>query len=87
MLLAIPVAVVVYFLNKDRVPGNMPPGPEQSILFGNFKVMNVYSYCLFVFSVYIQSLPVGHLSDAPRRRLVFTGDRVRIQDETTESSA
>ena len=37
-------------------------------------------------SVYLSSLPVAHLSDAPRRRLVVTGDSARIQDETTESS-
>ena len=42
--------------------------------------------CLFI-SVYLPSLPVAHLSDAPRRRLVVTGDNTRIQDETTESSA
>ena len=30
---------------------------------------------------------VAHLSDAPRRRLVVTGNSARIQDETTESSA
>ena len=40
-----------------------------------------------VISVYLSSLPVAHLSDAPRRRLVVTGDSARIQDETTESSA
>ena len=32
--------------------------------------------------VYLSSLPVAHLSDAPRRRLVATGDSARIQDET-----
>ena len=37
--------------------------------------------------VYLSSIPVAHLSDAPRRRLVFTGDSARIQDETTENSA
>ena len=37
--------------------------------------------------VYLSSLPVAPLSDAPRRRLVVTGDSARIQDETTESSA
>ena len=41
---------------------------------------------LFI-SIYLPSLPVAHLSDAPRRRLVVTGDNTRIQDETTESSA
>ena len=36
--------------------------------------------------VYLWSLPVAHLSDAPRRRLVVTGNSARIQDETTENS-
>ena len=40
-----------------------------------------------VISVYLSSLPVAHLSDAPRRRLVVTGDSARIRDETTENSA
>ena len=35
----------------------------------------------------LSSLPVAHLSDAPRRRLVVTGDSARIQDKTTENSA
>ena len=38
-------------------------------------------------SVYLSSLPVAHLSDAPRLQLVVTGDSARIQDETTENSA
>ena len=42
--------------------------------------------CLII-SVYLSSLPVAHLSGAPRRRLVVTGDSARIQDETTASSA
>ena len=37
--------------------------------------------------VYLSSLLVAHLSDAPRRRLVVMGDSARIQDETTENSA
>ena len=40
-----------------------------------------------VISIYLSSLPVAHLSDAPRRRLVVTGDNARSQDETTESLA
>ena len=40
-----------------------------------------------IISVYLSSLPVAHLSDAPRRRLVVTGDSARIQDESTENSA
>ena len=39
----------------------------------------------FVF-VYVSSLPVAHLSVAPRRQ-IFTGDSARIQDEITENSA
>ena len=30
---------------------------------------------------------VAHLSDAPRRRLVVTGESARIQNKTTENSA
>ena len=40
-----------------------------------------------IISVYLSSLPVAHLSDAPRRRLVVTEDSARIQDETAENSA
>ena len=40
-----------------------------------------------VISVYLLSLPVAHLSGAPRKRLVVTVDSARIQDETTENSA
>ena len=40
-----------------------------------------------IISIYLSSLPVAHMSDAPRRRLVVTGDCARIQDETTENSA
>ena len=32
-----------------------------------------------VISVYLSSPPVAHLRDAPRRRLVVTGDSARIQ--------
>ena len=42
---------------------------------------------ILVVSVHLSSLPVAHLSDAPRRRLVVTGDSARIQDEITENSA
>ena len=40
--------------------------------------------CMFglVISGYLSSLPVAHLSDAPRRRLVIIGD----QEEATQSS-
>ena len=40
-----------------------------------------------IISVYLSSLQVAHLSDAPRRLLVVTGESARIQDETTENSA
>ena len=40
-----------------------------------------------VIFVYLSSLPVAHLSDAPRRRLIVTGGSARIQDEATERSA
>ena len=33
-----------------------------------------------------EDIPIAHLSDSPRRRLVVTGDSVRIQVKTTESS-
>ena len=42
---------------------------------------------MLVISVYLSLLPVAHLSDAPRRRLVVTGDSARIQDKTTENFA
>ena len=42
---------------------------------------------LFIIFIYLSSLRVAHLSDAPRRRLVVMGDSARIQDETTENSA
>ena len=46
---------------------------------------NIYlSQQKLVVSVYLTSLPVAHLSEAPRGRLVVTGDSVRIQDETTD---
>ena len=41
----------------------------------------------FASFVYLSTLPVAHLIDAPRRRLVFYGDSAGIQDEATESSA
>ena len=41
---------------------------------------------MLLISVYLSSLPVPHLSDTPRRRLVVMGDSARIKDETTESS-
>ena len=40
---------------------------------------------LGVIFVYLLSLPVAHVSNAPRRRSVVMADNARIQDETTES--
>ena len=40
-----------------------------------------------VISVDLLSLAVAHLTEAPRRQLVVTGDCARIQNKTTESSA
>ena len=40
-----------------------------------------------IISVYLSLLPVAHLSDAPIRRLVVTGDSARIQNKTSENSA
>ena len=47
---------------------------------------NRYPKRLVIF-VYLSSLPVAHLSDAPRRQLVVTGDSATLQDETNENSA
>ena len=47
---------------------------------------NVAEEINFSAKLYVPSLPVAHLSDAPRGRLAVTGDSARIQDETTESS-
>ena len=51
----------------------------------SYLIVHMLDY-LIIF-VYLSSLPVAHLNDAPRRRLVVTGDSARIQDETTENSA
>ena len=50
-------------------------------------IINFVTTLIDYFFVYLSSLPVAHLSDGPRRRLVVTGDSARIQDETTENSA
>ena len=63
-----------YFVRKCWIP----PFPSFPTMFSKVS--------LFI-SVYLSSLPVANLSDAPRRRLVVTGDSARIQDETTECSA
>ena len=44
-------------------------------------------YMPLIIFVYLSLLPVAHLRNAPRRRLVVTGDSARIQDETTENIA
>ena len=44
-------------------------------------------YIFGFFSVYLSSLPVAHLSDAPKRRLILTRDSVIIKDETTNVSS
>ena len=47
----------------------------------------IFKPCLLCFvSVYVSSLPVAHLSYAPRGRLLVTGDSAMVQDETTEST-
>ena len=48
-----------------------------------FRMVGKFDLIIFV---YLSSLPVAHLSDAPRRRLVVSGDSARIMDETTENS-
>ena len=53
----------------------------------NFHSLWSFKTRWLVISVYLSSLPVAHLSDAPIRLLVVTGESARIQDETTESSA
>ena len=57
-------------------------GPPLRMLF--FPQVSLEAGIVFV---YLLSLPVAHLNDAPVRRLVVTGDSARIQDETSESSA
>ena len=49
-------------------------------------VFNIISDKLRQFLFFLSSLPVAHLCNVPRRRLVMTVDSARIQDETTESS-
>ena len=41
--------------------------------------MDMYTLLGFFFSVYLSSLPVTHLSNAPRRRLVVTGNSARMK--------
>ena len=50
-------------------------------------IVRLAQVMFLVISVYLSSLPVVQLSDAPRKRLVVTEDSARIQDETAESSA
>ena len=56
----------------------------------HFLITGFFFFCAYVLAdrlVILSSLPVAHLSDATRGRLVVTGDSARIQDETTENSA
>ena len=65
-------------------------GPAVGVVLILIIIGKYHSLCILVdliISVYLSSLPVAHLSDAPRRRLVVRGDSARIQDETTENSA
>ena len=57
------------------------------VLLSPIHFFHLFLWCDLVISVNLSSLPVAHLSDAPKRRLVVTGDSAGIQDETTESSA
>ena len=65
--------------------------PVNIIMMFHLKKKIFFKVHVMFVSVYLSSLSVAHLSDAPRsaprRRLVVTGDTARIQDETTESSA
>ena len=64
------------------VTARTEPGRWVNKLFDDPKIVR-----LLVISVYLSSLLVTHLSDAPRRRLIITGNSARIQNKTTESSA
>ena len=59
----------------------------QNVVHWLFELFHLDQSSFLFVSDYLSSLPVAHLSDAPRRRLVVTGDSTRIQDKTTESSA
>ena len=63
-----------------------PPRPSSKtdLVFPCYQING--SYWLVIF-VYLSSLLVAHLSDAPIKRLVVMGDSARIQDKTTENSA
>ena len=50
-------------------------------------IFNFWSFDWLIIFVYLSLLPVAHLSDAPIRRSVVTGDSARIQEKTTENSA
>ena len=52
-----------------------------------FKCLILPMLCTLFVSVYLSSLPVAHLINAPRIWLVVTGNGAKVQDETTESSA
>ena len=81
---------------SQQVPHVLPPlSMKCKFSFDGFHRSKCFYVCLentyvrrtLVIFVYLSPLPVAHLSDAPRRRLVVTGDSARTQDETTENSA
>ena len=68
------------FINGDEIK----PLDESVNHSGQEAEMNRYDFvCLRLSTVATGS----HVSEAPRIRLVVTGDSARIQDKTTESSA
>ena len=72
---------------QRRLKGSNKSGLVQQMVFKcRFYLVDLRRGVIPVINIYLLSLPVAHLSDPPKRRLVLTGDRVRIQDETTESS-
>ena len=52
------------------------------VLYINVNSVYIVRFFFSFISVYLSSLPVAYLSDAPRGRLVVTGDSERVQDET-----
>ena len=61
--------------------------PKANTITTELKRILPYALIDLIILVYLSSLLVAHLSDAPRQWLVVTGDSARIQDETSESSA
>ena len=87
--------LMVYFVNFNStiiiVPKPLRPFVGFDVDLGKKvrkPLSSVRVSCHFlIISIYLLSLPVAHLSNAPRRQLVVTGDSARIQDEITENSA